>query len=82
MDFKEEITNLSGDSLIEKVIALLFIGGTILLEYMFTHPASFLLTGVTLLWTYERYRKEKIIRKREEIKLKEDERDIRDHKER
>lgn len=82
MDFKQEISNLSGNNLLEKVTALSFITATIALEYIFTHPASFLLTCVTLMWTFEKYKKERIIRKREEIKLKEDERTIRDIEER
>jgi len=76
MEFKEQLNNLAGQGTLEKVISLLFITGTIALEYVMTHPASFLLTVVTLLWTYERYRKEKALRKQEELKLKNDERTI------
>jgi hypothetical protein len=75
--FNDQLETLKGDlPLTDKILSLLFIGGTIALEYVIQHPGSFLLMGVTLLWTYERYRTQKTIRKREELKLKNDERNI------
>jgi len=77
MDFNEQLEGLKSDlPITEKLVSILIIGGTIALEYIIKHPGSFLLMGVTLLWTYERYRTQKAIRKREELKLKNDERGI------
>ena len=66
---------------VNSVITFLGVAGVVALEEMMKHPIGAMSAIVGLLFVYDRWQTQRIIRKREQLKLDEDERLIRASKE-